>query len=233
MSEYEVTGQKDISQMFSEGITVIILGDTGIGKTAMAATFPAPIFLDVDVGAEFVDAPRIVPRTKAEFVQAVADLERKFADEHCPYKTIVLDTLDEMVALFKESILGPSDKMTISDWDRLLNQVMPLLRRLKRIRSHFVICAQSKAVSLDGDKGTYWSLAVPSSARVRVPTMAGWVFHLIAAGKDGVQALTKPTQGQRGLYQAKDRSGRLPQLIDPTFDAFLAALEGGHEDGDP
>ena len=212
--------------------SLIILGDTGLGKTALAATFPAPIFLDVDVGAEFIDAPRIVPRTKEQFVQAVADLERKFAEENCPYQTIVLDTLDEMVALFKEGILGSRDKMTISDWDRLLNQVMPLLRRLKRIRSHFVICAQSKAVSLDGDKGTCWSLAVPSSARVRVPTMAGWVFHLVTAGKDRVQALAKPTQGQRGLHQAKDRSGRLPQMIEPTSCAFLAGLDSAQENGD-
>lgn len=238
---YTVGSSSTIEEKLGGGITAIILGDTGIGKTTMAATFPSPIFLDLDQGGEFIDCPRILitepdPRKALEDLQkAIGDLERAFSEPKPKYETIVLDTLDELVWLAKEGLMaevgrardrksGGADWMSPADWDRLLNIVLPILRRLKRLPGNFVIVSQSKRFEVEGEE-TYWSLAAQSSARDIVTKMAGWIFHLVPTTSGTPMVLTRPTKGKSGVFRAKDRSGRLPPKIEPTWGAFITALK--------
>lgn len=224
MTDYQIVTSKEPLEHILKEITVIILGETGIGKTQMAATFPNPIFIDLDQGGQFVSATRVIPRNMRELETVIRDLEIKFSKSDCPYDTIVVDTVDEMVSMVKTDLLGTADKMTQDKWDRLLNRVMPMLGRLKKINSNLVICAQTKTISSDDGGPANISLAIPSSAKSRIPQMAGWIFHLRLDNDGKVVALTKPARGKAGQFQAKDRSGLLPTTIEPTYNAFVEAL---------
>ena len=66
MTDYQIVTSKEPLEHILKEITVIILGETGIGKTQMAATFPNPIFIDLDQGGQFVSATRVIPRNMRE-----------------------------------------------------------------------------------------------------------------------------------------------------------------------
>ena len=69
----------------------VIFGPEGIGKSTLAAQFPAPVFLDTEGGTHHLDVARLpAPKTWADVVAAIAAL----ATEAHDFKTLVIDTAD-------------------------------------------------------------------------------------------------------------------------------------------
>lgn len=71
----------------------MIYGVGGIGKTELAAAFPKPVFLRVENGSFAVKA------AKTPHIETLEEFElwlNYFAREDHPYKTVVVDTIDEV-----------------------------------------------------------------------------------------------------------------------------------------
>lgn len=85
-----------------------ICGDAGTGKSSLAATFPNPIFIRVEDGVsrihDAVPMPDVFPIVKTED-DIQAQLKWLLTEKH-DYKTVVIDSVSALEAVFTEAILA-------------------------------------------------------------------------------------------------------------------------------
>ncbi len=95
---------------------VVVLGDSGVGKTTYATKFPNPIVLDVEFGLGAIDVPSIPIRTTDDFNRAVSAL---ISEKH-DYQTVIIDSADWLEELIVRSICRENKAKSIADleWGR-------------------------------------------------------------------------------------------------------------------
>lgn len=120
-------------------LRMLFYGPEGVGKTSLAADAPSPLFIDIEGGADNIDAARYqfrdevgghVPRTYAEILAAIDDLA---ANPSHGFATLVLDSVDKLEALIHSHLCegsghasiegfgyGKGYKMAVEEWRRLL-----------------------------------------------------------------------------------------------------------------
>lgn len=99
----------------------LFYGPEGVGKSSLAADAPAPIFLDVEGGADNLDVARYpfrdeagghIPRTFGEVLAAIDDLATNVHD----YQTVVIDTVDALESLIHRQLCADHGKSSIEDF---------------------------------------------------------------------------------------------------------------------
>ena len=91
---------------------VLIYGQEGVGKSTLAASFPKPLFVDVEDGSAHLDvdrAPR--PTTWPEFMAIIDELMK----DCLGYSTLVVDTADWLEDLCRQEVLRRCKKPAIED----------------------------------------------------------------------------------------------------------------------
>lgn len=83
---------------------VVIYGVEGIGKSTLAASAPAPLFLDTENGTGQLDVDRVEIQTLGDIGSAISELNQQLSAGSCEYKTLVLDTADNLWRLCADSI---------------------------------------------------------------------------------------------------------------------------------
>jgi len=100
----------------------LFYGPEGVGKSSLAADAPAPLFLDLEGGADNLDVARYpfrdepgghVPRAYDEVLAAIDDL---IANPGHGYATVVIDTVDALEALIHRHLCATSGKAGIEDF---------------------------------------------------------------------------------------------------------------------
>ena len=87
-------------------VIATITGDAGVGKTTLSATFPKPIFIRVEDGLQSVNEdirPDAFPII--ETVSDVWDQLKTLINEEHDYKTVVIDSITQLEALFGQHIV--------------------------------------------------------------------------------------------------------------------------------
>ena len=105
-------GILDAASSPEEGpVIVTITGDSGIGKTTLAATFEKPIFMRAENGMQAVrhmkgvKALPVIEKVEQVWEQLMALL----TDEH-DYKTLVIDSVTALDRMFTEHIIDTDPK---------------------------------------------------------------------------------------------------------------------------
>lgn len=91
---------------------ILIYGVPGVGKSTFAAAMPDAIFLDAEGGTSRLDVARF-PRPES-WADVLAALEELRAQPH-EFRTVVLDTLDAIVALAEREVCGKARVDHIDD----------------------------------------------------------------------------------------------------------------------
>jgi hypothetical protein len=79
----------------------VIYGTEGIGKSTLAAAFPAPVILDTEEGTHHLDVARVSIGSWEELRAAVAEIGSKPSK----FRTVVIDSADWAERLLIESLL--------------------------------------------------------------------------------------------------------------------------------
>lgn len=89
----------------------VLYATAGFGKSALAATLPSPVFIDIEGSTERYDVARIDARTEGEVLHALKEL---VADQQ-GFKTVVLDTIDWLESAIADAICREQKVKTIAD----------------------------------------------------------------------------------------------------------------------
>lgn len=100
-----------ISGKIDKAKKIVLYGPEGIGKSSLAAQFPAPIFIDTEGSTTEMTVDRLAKPTSWEMLKQQIDWVMTKG-----YKTLVIDTIDWAEMLCIESVCAAHDKKGIEDF---------------------------------------------------------------------------------------------------------------------
>lgn len=211
-------------------LKVTVYGESGVGKTHFALTFPDPAVIDTESGTDFF-AGRfnfLVWKTKsyADVLAAVKMIER--GEVKC--QTLVIDSITVINDVLREAGFRAAEararrkgrevddlNLTPRDWGNIKMRIRSLLTRLYNLPVHTVIVGWLKDEYQDRPDG--------SSVRVGQTIDAD---KKILYQPDVILRLEVDRQGRRWGVVEKDRSGIFPvgkRIEDPSFAKLKVILE--------
>ena len=109
--DYDMSILASASKPADRAVMVTICGDSGMGKTSLAATFPKPIFIRAEDGLQAIPAnqrPDALPLVSSGAI-LWEQLTALLQEEH-DYKTVVIDSVTALERLFLADVLASDPK---------------------------------------------------------------------------------------------------------------------------
>lgn len=137
----------------------LLYGESGIGKTFLSATAPRPLVLLTEVNGQASimhsnpDADLIHIESAAMLGQVLKDIDEN-AENWSDYDTIVIDSLTEVQRLIKDKITNQGrSPMRLQDWGTMADNMRALIRRIRGITTHNVVCICLLESQIEEDTG--------------------------------------------------------------------------------
>lgn len=206
-------------------VKFLVYGESGVGKTVFSSTWPDPVFLDIDKGMASVN--REVHRIQIDSWDELVDATDFLANESHPFKTVVLDSLNELQYLSMKNVVQsfPSIRRSyeslpsISDYGKMLDDFDKIVRFIKSIDANIVMIAQVAAREFETDPVQPQFIGKSTARNLsRMMDVIGYLDK-----RDSSEgAKTRLMIFDAVNYVTKDRSGKLPQQVEnPTYDQLL------------
>jgi hypothetical protein len=228
----------------------VLYGTEGIGKTTLAAAWPAPVILDTEDGTRQIDCARVRCADWMSLQAALVELAR----EPQGFETVVVDSVDWAERMCLEQLLRKAGKKSIEDfgfgkgYTMLAEQIAALIRQaddLIRRGLHVVFVGHStvkRTTPPDQDEG--WDRYELKLSRQVAPLFKEWADVLLFANYrtrlvEGPDGRTRAKGGkERVMYaertaawDAKNRYGLSAEL--PMSIEALAPLFSGRAPVEP
>lgn len=223
---------------------VVIYGVEGIGKSTLAASAPAPLFLDTEKGSAHLDVHRVNVSYLGEIIEACQFL---LQGQH-EYKTLVLDTADNLYNMCAEVICIENKRASIESFDygrgytmttERFIQMLDLFDKLTEAGISVVVIAHAKIDTISPPDANEFSrycikVCAPSKqAQKARERLKEWADALLFCKYDiCVNTAEKKAVGQARrivattstpAWEAKNRIG-LPEQMPMTSDVIRRAL---------
>lgn len=183
-------------------LKVLLYGPSGAGKTRYAATFPDPLFLDLEGGLRTTVQVGPVLRFPADAKESITGigqvaefykLVRGYTPATAPFKTIVVDSLNELQVLVTKNVLGTyqsnrqmEDQLTFQDYGKIGRDVLSIISKFLKLPYHIVFTAVETVREFD-DQAVYPRFA----GKMIWPELQRWVEQIgychVIKGEDGPQ----------------------------------------------
>lgn len=212
---------------------MLVYGISGVGKTMLSATAPAPIVISAERGllslnranqqkvfGKFVDVPVIQATTLADFEEAfrLVATDARFKS----FETIVLDSISEIA---EKILIGckESNRDGRAAYGEMQDQVLDLIRRFRDLPGkHVVLLAKLESGFVEAEGA---NLLIPSMPGKQLTKDLPYFFDEVLAlhqikNPDGRKFRTLRAQSDL-VYFSKDRSGSLDELNPPDISAII------------
>lgn len=217
---------------------VLLYGVAGTGKTTMAATFPKPLFLDLEGGmlstrrvGPVLRYPRDPNEDIKTYPQVVEFYNAVVAEKNPQFETIVIDSLNELQLLVTSYVVGKfrkvtrqyDDQMTLADYGKANRDFAKVVRLFLKLPYHVVFTAASSQKEI-GDEGTVQIAPKFVGKQVgpdvqRMMDMIGYCFAKRMSNGTSEHYVSFRMTAE---YLAKDRVGIVQQDIPNNFDAMMS-----------
>ena len=203
----------------SDNLVMIVYGKGGAGKTTFAASAPHPLILDFENGTKYLGERGItadVVRMKQWFsAQDINELAMYLRN----YDTVVIDPLGEAMEKLIDSpnIRGKQYRtgdgsLTMAGWGEVKRQMRSFIKWLRDTGKHVIIV--SHVSEINTEQGLEKRIQVATKLSDEIPNMVDVISYL-GIQKQGdvfIRSLFTPAQG--GLFDSKDRTGRIPMVVE-------------------
>jgi hypothetical protein len=207
-------------------IRFLVYGESGAGKTVFASTWPSPVFLDIDKGMSSITKP--VYRMDINSWQDLQDAAIFLQNEQHPFKTVIIDSANEIQYLAMQNVLKTYTSVrrsydslpAVSDYGKSLSDFDSLTRYFRALPLNVVFIAQVAPREAEGD--VVFPQLVGKNTANNLSRMMDCIGYLYKVEGSAQEAKTRVMVFDAVNYVTKDRSGRLPQtLSNPTYDRLL------------
>lgn len=213
--------------------TVLLYGPTKIGKTTFVSNAPAPLFLCTEPGTEALSVYELKINTWSDFLQACKLLKEAAKKGEVHYDCVCIDTIDNLFTSCVAHVCNtlnirhPSDADYGKGWDSCKTEFKRELLALARLPYGLWLISHAKTEKVKDEDGKNEydrsTPTLPNSARKIVLGLSDMVLFCDFDGFGSEQRRvirTKPTS----TYDAGDRTGRLPPVIELNYDKFMGAF---------
>lgn len=219
---------KRTSDYHANGVKLLVYGQAGAGKTTLAATLPSPLVLSAEGGLLSIagaDLPYIEIKTMADLGDAYRFVTE--SDEAEAFESIALDSISEIA-----EVLLTHEKAATKDprraYGEMADQMAMMIRNFRDIPGKHVYMSAKLEKSQDETGRMLYAPSMPGSKTAQgLPYFFDEVLALLVE-KDGdgnpQRALLTDSDG---VWQAKDRSGRLDTWELPNLGDIINKIKGG------
>ena len=222
-------------------VSILLYGPSKIGKSTFASQAPDAIFIATEPGLNALEVYQYPVTNWAEFLDVCGELAK---GDH-PFKTIVIDTIDILYRLCAEHICQKRGVEHESDgshgkiYGLIKNEIYRVLTKLAHLPYGLILISHSQDRDLETRTGTV-TRTVPTlseSFRQIVIGLVDLILYCdvqVEQAEDGTRRYrrvvrTKPNPN----YDAGDRFGCLPEVMDLSFPAFAKAFESPKQPAAP
>ena len=218
---------KKSNEIKCNGVKIIVYGESGSGKTRLAATLPKPIILSAESGLLSLadeDIPYIEVKTLEDIQECYKYLTE--TEEGKQYQSVCLDSVSEIA----ESILN-NEKALAKDarqaYGAMKEDVGSILRDFRDMPGKHVLFIAKLMTEKDSDGIEFRYPSMPSNSSSQgLPYFFDETFALITkSGANGEIDRRLLTRSGFGNYQAKDRSGALDKLEVADLGAIIKKIQ--------
>jgi len=215
------------SGVHSNGVKLLVYGQAGAGKTSLIPTLPDPVILSAEGGLLSIsgaDVPFIEVKdidTMREAYMWLTD-----SDEAKGFKSVALDSISEIgeVCLHAEMAKAKDPRQAYGEMQNTMGELIRAFRDLPGRNVYF----SAKLEKATDEMGRV--LYAPSMPGNKTGQALPYFFDIVSALRvekdaEGVtqRALMCDTDG---LWQAKDRSGKLDAWEGPDLGAIISKIGG-------
>ena len=216
-------------------LTVLVYGPSKIGKSTWCSQAEGALFLATEAGLNNLDVYQVPIGSWDDLLAACKEI----AEGKHAFKTVIIDTVDNAYRMCAEHVCqkfkiehesdlgyGKGYALINNEFYRVLNKLALLPYGLFLI-SH----SQDREIETRTGKLTRIVPTLPDKARKIVLGMVDIILFCDlepTTGADGKPAHRRVVRSKPNTnYEAGDRTGRLPEVIDLDFAKFVAAFAQG------
>jgi len=213
--------------------TILLYAHAKFGKSTIAAGSPDAIFFATEAGLNHLDVYQVPIHTWEDLLLASKEI---VAGDH-PFKTVVIDTVDNAYRLCSEYICSQHGIKHESDlgygkgWSLVNGEFQRVLTKLSLLPFGLFLISHAVEREIETRTGNYTRIipTLPDKARKIILGMSDFILYgdiEEVTDRDGKSVSkrilrTKPTRH----YEAGDRTGKLPENIDASYDAFWTVYQ--------
>jgi len=213
--------------------SILLYGPSKAGKTTTASQADGALFLATEPGLNALNAFQVPITNWDDLLNACGELA---AGNH-PFKTIVVDTIDLAYRFCAEHMLKKYNADHESDlsygkgYAMVNNEFHRVLTKLAHLPYGLILISHAQEKEVETRTGKYMKTVptLPDKARKIVLGLVDIILYCdVEAVRDAGGQMnfrrvirTKPSQ----YYEAGDRTGRLPEILEMDYRAFAAAFD--------
>jgi hypothetical protein len=217
-------------------MTVLVYGQTKIGKSTFCSQADGALFLAAEPGLNALEVYQVPIQSWEDLLNACAEVTE---GKH-PFKTVIIDTIDNAYKFCTDYIVRKCKIEHESDlgygkgYALVNNEFQRVLTKLAFLPYGLFLVSHAKEIEIETRTGKYTRIVptLPDKARKIVLGMVDQVLFCdleLTTADDGAKNIRRVIRTKPSLYyEAGDRTGRLPETIDLDFrmylDAFNAAV---------
>ena len=227
----KVTNAKDIKM---PPLNLLVYGEPGVGKTYMLKTAVKPaLVLDAEGGTLTL----MGSDTDILKINSPEDIRDAFKElkNGAGYKTVCFDSITEVYKCFMDEIIKKNpniaraygDQPSLSDYGRASELMRRTIRQFRDLPIHFIATALVQDLKDEKDGSLTRLPSLPGKLAYEVAgymDVVGYVFANENKETGDVErgVLVQP----RGTIIAKDRSGKLGQVVEPDVSGWIKIING-------
>jgi len=217
---------KSTSTVKSGSIKMLAYGQAGSGKTSLIPTLPAPVILSAEGGLLSISHKEI-PFLDISDMDALREAYKWLAesDEAKQFASVAIDSISEIaeVCLGKEKALAKDPRAAYGEMQTTMAEIIRSFRDLPR---HILMTAKLEKAQDEMGRMLY----SPSMPGNKTGQSLPYYFDIVAALRvekdaEGVTQRAMMLESD-GMWQAKDRSGKLDQWEAPDLGDIIKKIGG-------
>jgi phage nucleotide-binding protein len=217
---------KSTSTVKSGSIKMLAYGQAGSGKTSLIPTLPAPVILSAEGGLLSI-SDKEIPFLDISDMDALREAYKWLAesDEAKQFASVAIDSISEIaeVCLGKEKALAKDPRAAYGEMQTTMAEIIRSFRDLPR---HILMTAKLEKAQDEMGRMLY----SPSMPGNKTGQSLPYYFDIVAALRvekdaEGVTQRAMMLESD-GMWQAKDRSGKLDQWEAPDLGDIIKKIGG-------